>query len=89
MEVEVSSIPQRKNPVPDQPEKEEFAATFAKAHLDTLMSDYVILGFNRSAEPIELIEFYNIGNKESLAKLYDLFLVRAEQQIFVDILPPP
>ncbi len=66
------------NSVSDQPEEEKFAITLAKAHLDTEMTDYVILGFNRRAEPIELIEYYNVGSEEALGKLYELFLERAE-----------
>lgn len=64
----------------DQPEKEEFAITLAKAHLDTEMTDYVIMGFNRNEDPIKLIEYYNVGSIEALEKIYNLFLVRTEQQ---------
>lgn len=67
--------------MPDQPEKESFAVTLGKAHLDTLMTDYVILGFDRCKEPIELQEFYNVGSIEALEKIYELFLIRTEQKV--------
>ena len=67
--------------MPDQPEKEEFAATLAKAHLDTLMSDYIIMGFKRGEDPLKLQEFYNVGCVEALEKIRDLFLIRANQEI--------
>ncbi len=63
----------------EQPEKEKFGITLAKAHLETEMTDYVIFGFNRNAEKIELIEYYNTGSLEALAKLYDLFCDRNEE----------
>jgi len=67
--------------MPDQPEKEPIAATLGKAHFDTIMTDYVVLGFDRSKEPIELQEFYNVGSIEALEKIYELFLIRTEQKV--------
>lgn len=60
------------------PQKREIAITLAKAHLDTVMSDYVIFGFNRYQEPIDLQEEINVLTQEALAKLYELVLGRLE-----------
>ena len=60
------------------PEKREIATTLAKAHLDTVMSDYVIFGFNRYQEPIDLQEEINVLTQEALAKLYELVLGKIE-----------
>lgn len=59
-------------------ENRKIAITLAKAHLDTVMSDYVIFGFNRHQEPIDLQEEINVLTKEALAKLYELVLGRLE-----------
>ena len=60
------------------PQKREIAIALAKAHLDTVMSDYVIFGFNRYQEPIDLQEEINVLTQEALAKLYELVLGRME-----------
>lgn len=63
----------------EQPKKETFAITLAKAHLESEMTDYIIFGVDRRKEPLELIEYYNVGSEETLAKLYELFLARTEK----------
>lgn len=67
--------------MPDQPDKEEFSITLAKAHLDTEMTDYVILGFKRGDAPLKLKEFYNVGSIEALEKIRELFIIRVGQEI--------
>lgn len=62
----------------EQPEKETFGITLAKAHLESEMTDYIIFGVDRNKEPLELIEYYNVGSQETLKKLYELFLARTE-----------
>ena len=57
---------------------EPFGITLARAHLETELTDYIILGFNRTHEPIVLQEFSNVGSKEALATLYEKFLERTE-----------
>lgn len=61
------------------PEKRKIAITLAKAHLDNVMSDYVIFGFNRFQEPIDLQEEINVLTKEALFELSKLVLIRIEQ----------
>lgn len=60
------------------PEKRKIAIALAKCHLDTVMSDYVIFGFNRYQEPIDLQEEINVLTPEALQKLYELILTRMD-----------
>lgn len=69
----------RQNNIVLDPEKRKIALTLAKAHLETVMSDYVIFGFNRFQEPIDLQEEIQVLTKEALEKLYELVMIRLEQ----------
>ena len=60
------------------PEKRKIAIALAKCHLDTVMSDYVVFGFNRYQEPIDLQEEINVLTKEALVELYSQTLVRLQ-----------
>ncbi len=61
------------------PEKRKIAIALAKCHLDTVMSDYVIFGFDRYKDPIDLQEEINVLTVEALQKLCELTLTRMEQ----------
>ena len=60
------------------PEKRKIAIALAKCHLDTVMSDYVVFGFNRYQEPIDLQEEINVLTKEALVELYSQTLIRLQ-----------
>jgi hypothetical protein len=61
------------------PEKRSVAIHLAKAHLDTVMTDYVIFGFDRAKDPIYLQEEINVMTVEALGQLYELTLKRLEE----------
>ena len=58
--------------------KKKIAIALAKCHLDTVMSDYVVFGFNRYQEPIDLQEEINVLTKEALVELYSQTLIRLQ-----------
>lgn len=77
------------DPRTHQPEKESAAITLAKAHLDSELEHYVILGLkpeicqeeNGPIKSYSLQEYFAVSSKEVLEKLYELFLARIPQYI--------
>lgn len=59
-----------------------FALICAKEHLNTLVTDYVIIGFDRNDLDKPLFEEYNTDSKAILEKLYEFFIKSIEQKIF-------
>jgi hypothetical protein len=60
---------------------DKFALICAKEHLDTLITDYVIIGFDRNNLDKPLFEEYSTTSKEILEKLYELFIKSIESKI--------
>lgn len=63
---------------------DKFALICAKEHLNTLITDYVIIGIDRNNLDKPVFQEYNTASQEMLTKLYELFLRSVEQQIFTD-----
>jgi hypothetical protein len=59
-----------------------FALICAKEHLNTLATDYVIIGFDRNNLDAPIFQEYNTDSKEILEKLYELFIKSIELKIF-------
>lgn len=57
------------------------AIELAKAHLETFLTDYVVIGFNRNKEPLEVEDYFNCGSAEVLTKLFELFTSKTEEKI--------
>ena len=60
-------------------DKKDIAVTLAKAHLDTVMTDYLIIGFDSRKEPIVLQEYFEAISQNNLTLLYEKFLERYEK----------
>lgn len=63
---------------------EPVAITIGKAHFDTLMTDYLIVGFNRQDNPVTLQQYGSIGSKEALKTLLEKIVERIEREIEKD-----
>lgn len=63
---------------------DKFALICAKEHLNTLITDYVIIGIDRNNLDKPVFQEYNTTSQEMLTKLYELFIRSVEQQIFPD-----
>jgi hypothetical protein len=59
--------------------EKDIALVLAKAHLDTLLTDYVVVGLNENGQ---IEDFFNCQSKEVLNNLYNLFLDKTEDKIF-------
>lgn len=59
--------------------EKDIALALAKAHLDTLLTDYVVIGSNKDGQ---IEDFFNCQSKEALSNLYNLFLDKTEDKIF-------
>jgi hypothetical protein len=60
---------------------QKFALICAKEHLNTLITDYVIIGIDRNNLDKPIFQEYNTSSKELLEKLYELFIKGIEQKI--------
>lgn len=60
---------------------EKFALICAKEHLLTLVTDFVIIGFDRNNLDKPIFQEYNTDSKEILEKLYELFNKSIENKI--------
>lgn len=77
------------DPRTHQPEKESAGIALAKAHLDSELEHYIILGLkpeisqggNGPIKNYSLQEYFAVSSKEVLEKLYELFLARVPQYI--------
>lgn len=63
---------------------DKFALICAKEHLNTLITDYVIIGFDRNNLDKPIFQEYSTTSKEILEKLYELFIQSIENKIFND-----
>ncbi len=55
----------------------KIAATLAKAHLESVFTDYIVFAFNSGDEPFKLEEFGNVSSPEILAKMKELLLAKS------------
>jgi hypothetical protein len=60
---------------------DKFALICAKEHLNTLITDFVIIGFDRNNLDKPIFQEYSTTSKEILEKLYELFIQSIEQRI--------
>lgn len=57
------------------------ALELAKAHIETILTDYVIIGFDRRKEPLVMEDYFNCGSAEVLSKLLEMFIAKTEEKI--------
>ena len=60
---------------------DKFALICAKEHLNTLITDYVIIGIDRNNLDKPVFQEYNTTSQEMLTKLYELFIRSIESKI--------
>lgn len=63
---------------------QQFALICAKEHLSTLITDFVIIGFDRNNLDKPIFQEYSTTSKEILEKLYELFIQSIENKISND-----
>lgn len=61
--------------------EKDIALALAKAHLDTLLTDYIVVGINRNIEPVVVEDFFHCESKERLKQIYELFLESVEDKL--------
>lgn len=61
--------------------EENIAITLAKAHLSTIMSDFLIVGFDSIKEPIVLQEYFDSISQNNLTLLYEKLLEQTEKRL--------
>jgi len=62
-------------------DKKQIAATLAKAHLESVFTDYMVFAFDRYEAPFKLEEFGNVGSVEVLKRMQELFLAKTESKV--------
>lgn len=67
---------------------QKFALICAKEHLSTLVTDFVIIGFDRNNLDKPIFQEYHTTSKEMLEKLYELFIKSIEQKIYPETPEP-
>ncbi len=58
--------------------EKDIALALAKAHLEEMLTDFVVIGLNKSGQ---IEDFFNCRSKEILQKLYELFLEKTEEKL--------
>lgn len=61
-------------------DQKNVAISLAKAHLESVFTDYMVFAFDREEKPFKLEEFGNVGSQEVLQRMYELFLAKVENK---------